>query len=516
MSSAILYIRVSTDEQAEKGYSLRYQEEALLNYCLNNEISILQIYKEDYSAKNFKRPTWLQLMRDLKKKDRAFPILLLFTKWDRFSRNTSDAYSMIKVLREMLVEIQAIEQPIDLSIPENKLILAIYLATPEVENDRRGLEVKKGMRKAQEEGRWMGGIPMGYKSYYTSIGEKLIIPDEPEFSIISYAFKRLAAGGISVNKLYEEVISLGLKCCRANFYRLLHNPVYAGLVKVSSNIEEHRKIVRGQHIGLVSEKIFYEAQNSFRRRAVHHSSGRGYNPRYPLKGFVCCDKCSKTLTASGSKGRSGKIYHYYHCISPCDFRVKESQVNEIFISFIRNLYPLSYYSQLFKKRFMEAFQNRNNNFITSQTKKLKKIDIFLDRQKKIKELLLDGVTDLADYLMMKNDIGDKIRVLGDLISKEQEMQQMKIQDCDSVVELFSHVDLLFFRLGDKGQPRLIAWLFRKGWKWQEGQFTDFLNKPIQLVYGLYTPGKSELDQTLIKEADARIRNLAEIILEELL
>jgi site-specific DNA recombinase len=64
---------------------------------------------------------------------------VLFTKWDRFSRNTGDAYQMISLLRKLGVEPQAIEQPLDISIPENKMMLAFYLAAPEVENDRRTL-----------------------------------------------------------------------------------------------------------------------------------------------------------------------------------------------------------------------------------------------------------------------------------------------------------------------------------------------------------------------------------------
>ncbi len=43
---------------------------------------------------------------------------------------------------------QAIEQPLDLSIPENKMMLAFYLAAPEVENDRGALDVFFGMRWA--------------------------------------------------------------------------------------------------------------------------------------------------------------------------------------------------------------------------------------------------------------------------------------------------------------------------------------------------------------------------------
>jgi DNA invertase Pin-like site-specific DNA recombinase len=78
--------------------------------------------------------------------------LLLFTKWDRFSRNTSEAYQMISKLTKLNISPQAIEQPLDLRVPENKLLLAIYLSTPEVENDRRALNVIYGMRRAIKEG----------------------------------------------------------------------------------------------------------------------------------------------------------------------------------------------------------------------------------------------------------------------------------------------------------------------------------------------------------------------------
>ncbi|WP_461398299.1 hypothetical protein [Flavitalea sp.] len=47
-------------------------------------------------------------------------------------------------MRKLGVERQAIEQPLDLAVPENKLMLAFYLAAPEVENDRRALNVLLG------------------------------------------------------------------------------------------------------------------------------------------------------------------------------------------------------------------------------------------------------------------------------------------------------------------------------------------------------------------------------------
>lgn len=100
---ADLYIRVSTDEQADKGYSQRNQEEMLRKYCINNKIEIRNVVYEDHSAKSFNRPRWKELIQSLKKRKNSVN-LVLFTKWDRFSRNAGDAYQMINVLRRLGVE----------------------------------------------------------------------------------------------------------------------------------------------------------------------------------------------------------------------------------------------------------------------------------------------------------------------------------------------------------------------------------------------------------------------------
>lgn len=154
MKTANLYVRVSTDEQADVGYSQRAQDETLRRFCEINNISIRKVIFEDHSAKTFNRPEWKRLLIDLKKY-KGKSDLVLFTKWDRFSRNAGDAYQMINVLRKLGVEPQAVEQPLDLSVPENKMMLAFYLAAPEVENDRRALNVFHGMRRAKKEGRWI-------------------------------------------------------------------------------------------------------------------------------------------------------------------------------------------------------------------------------------------------------------------------------------------------------------------------------------------------------------------------
>jgi DNA invertase Pin-like site-specific DNA recombinase len=75
MKIADLYIRVSTDEQADKGYSQRDQEERLRKHCNSLNIVIGNVIYEDHSAKTFERPEWKKYMygfrrlRKLKKED---------------------------------------------------------------------------------------------------------------------------------------------------------------------------------------------------------------------------------------------------------------------------------------------------------------------------------------------------------------------------------------------------------------------------------------------------------------
>ena len=187
---ADLYIRVSTDEQAEKGYSQRDQEERLRKYCELKNITIRKIIFEDHSAKTFNRPEWKSLLLDLKSRKGQVD-LVLFIKWDRFSRNAGDAYQMINILRKLGAEPHAIEQPLDLSVPENKMMLAFYLAAPEVENDRRALNTLHGMRRAKKEGRWMGPAPVGYANKITEDGRKYIAQKEPEAGIMKWVFETI-------------------------------------------------------------------------------------------------------------------------------------------------------------------------------------------------------------------------------------------------------------------------------------------------------------------------------------
>jgi len=153
--NVICYKRVSTDEQADRGFSLQHQEIVLIKYCEINNFNIVDIYTEDYSGKSFDRPEWKKII-DYIKKNRGKVDLILCNRWDRFSRNLYDSLTVIKELHKLGVTVNMVEQPLDISSPDNKILLSLYLTMPEVENDKIAMRTAEGSWRARMEGSWTG------------------------------------------------------------------------------------------------------------------------------------------------------------------------------------------------------------------------------------------------------------------------------------------------------------------------------------------------------------------------
>ena len=141
MGNAVLYFRVSTKEQKETGYRLTDQANRLKAYCSIQKINILKIFIEEYSAKDFNRPEFRKMF-DYVKLNKSNVDNILFVKWDRFSQNATESFEMINKFKKMGVTVNSVEQPIDLNIPENKIMLAFYLASREVDNDKRSINAR--------------------------------------------------------------------------------------------------------------------------------------------------------------------------------------------------------------------------------------------------------------------------------------------------------------------------------------------------------------------------------------
>lgn len=415
MKKAILYIRVSTDEQADKGYSQRAQDETLHRYCELNGVKVAKVVYEDHSAKTFERPAWKAMLAGLKKiKDGQVPDVLLFTKWDRFSRNAGDAYQMIAMLKKLGCEPQAIEQPLDLSIPENKMMMAFYLAAPEVENDRRALNVKHGMRRAKKEGRYMGIAPVGYANKSYEDGRKYIAPQEPLAGVMRWAFNEIATGRYPVEQVWRKARRKGLNCCQNNFRNIVRNPVYCGKVIVPAFKDEPEYWTEGQHQPLIPEKLFLKVQGVLKSRAKFRSKMRSPE-QLPLRGLLKCPVCHRMLTGSASKGRNSYFY-YYHCQPGCPVRFKAPAVNGHFFAELSAYELKPFVLPLLKIIIREVFTARNIEAAHLHKLALKQSETLQLRLERARELLLKGDLDGHEYRIIKQSAEQKLTELADTLS----------------------------------------------------------------------------------------------------
>lgn len=395
---AILYVRVSTDEQADKGYSLRHQEETANKYCSFQNIEVVATFIEDHSAKSFERPEFKKLLAQLKARKLSAD-LLLFTKWDRFSRNAGDAYGMISTLNKLGIEPQAIEQPLDLAIPENKIMLAFYLAAPEVENDRRSLNIIVGIRRARKEGRWVGTAPLGYKNMRDDFNKPILVPSD-DAPIIKIAFEELASGSYDIEEVRKKSNERGLKCSRSNFWHLVRNPLYCGKIYIPPYKNEEASFSKGIHTPLVSETLFYEVQDVLNGKRRRLTTKNTVKDELPLRGLLECRKCGGKLSGSASKGNGGR-YFYYHCQKGCNERFKATEANNLFAEELKAITPskstINLLSKLVEKEF--AVNGKDN------TKALKQFQTDIEKNRtridNAQQLMLDGQLDAKDYKQIK-------------------------------------------------------------------------------------------------------------------
>jgi site-specific DNA recombinase len=324
--NAIIYTRVSTDEQAEKGFSLRHQKQLLTTYCLLNQIKVNKHFEEDFSAKNFNRPEWKNLM-DYATKNKKQIDKILFTKWDRFSRNADEARMVIRKLTALGIEVNAVEQPLDLSNPDNKVMLSMYLILPEVENDKISQRTKDGMRRAMKEGCFLAKAPYGYTN--AKVMEKTSIIPNNQAEIVMRAFVEVAKGIDAVEVIRKRLKDeIGLKLQKQQFYYMLRNPVYYGKILVPEFKKEGAELIDGIHEAIINKELFLSVQDVLDgRKKANTKMPSTVNNDFPIKANLICPTCGKQITGSKSKGNGGH-YEYYHCTSKCKVRYKRDQVHE--------------------------------------------------------------------------------------------------------------------------------------------------------------------------------------------
>jgi site-specific DNA recombinase len=457
MKNAVLMARVSSDEQA-RGYSLGIQTDSLNRYCERNALTVVKAYKEDHSAKNFKRPEWKNFLAFLKANKGKVDIVLV-TTWDRFSRNLTDALIEMRKLRALGVEVMAIEQPIDLSIPENKAMLAIFLALPEIDNDRRSMKITEGMRAALKAGRWCRNAPIGYANRRDHDNKPIIVASD-KAPFIRFAFMRILKG----DQQAEIRVKLREKGCdipRTALSKILKNPVYIGKIKVGKTDEEPERVVEGLHDGLVTEQDFNAVQkilgacptqkNRPKRNSIHEN--------LPLRGVLACSVCGGKMTGSGSRSKTGKRHFYYHCNHCNNERFPVGIVNETVEGMMREFRLTKTVKELLKQLLKHSATQTGAQSKISRTKLQKQLLAKQGRLAKLQDMFLDGNVSKTDYESMRARCAEQIQEAQDKLTEIAPNGTQANDQLRTVLKKIGRLDLLYKAGTAREKQRILSSIF---------------------------------------------------------
>jgi len=457
MKTAAIMSRVSSDEQA-KGYSLDVQEDSLIKYCHNHNIKVEYCFREDHSAKTFDRPRYKEF-KNLVASGKLKVDLLLFTTWDRFSRNILESHTVIEWLRKHGITAEAIEQPLDLNIPENLLMLSIYLATPQIDNMRRSIKIKGGIREALKCGRWVRKAPIGYKNSRDEQNKPIIVPSE-KATLVKLAFASIAAN-MEQTKIRLTLEQKGLKLSRSNLSRLLRNPVYIGKIIVPACDDEPAGIVTGLQEPIISESLFYLVQNILNGRVLSKNKAKFHvkRPELPLRGSLLCSTCGNKLTGSASRSKTGDLHFYYHCNHCHKERHRAISVNESVSELMKSLKFKGNCKDLYKMILDDVLHEKDveqKSTFSDGEKKYKEIS---QRLEKLQDKLIDGVVTNDDYLQIKTRYEaekNKIELNLKQFRTDDRSMQIKLNKCYKVL---SQLDELYEKANHDNKKRLVSSIF---------------------------------------------------------
>ncbi|HYD21849.1 MAG TPA: recombinase family protein, partial [Flavipsychrobacter sp.] len=239
MKKAIAYIRISTTDQSN--FSLDSQAEHVTNYCGKQGYELLNIFRDNgQSAKNFDRANWKQLEAFVKQNYRHIDYLIV-AKYDRFSRNMSEALQVIERLEnEYNIVVLSVMEDLKMH-PKSSVFLYVrkqmlLFADNELQVIKE--RTRMGMYQAARQGRYLHAAPFGYKNTRDAQNLPIIVVDEERAFIVKKAFQ-LAVAGMAPEAIRKELQSLGYPGKgKSAIPRLLSNYTYAGMVKVPASYDD--------------------------------------------------------------------------------------------------------------------------------------------------------------------------------------------------------------------------------------------------------------------------------------
>ena len=305
-----IYVRVSTDDQRDNGYSIDSQLRMIKEYCEKNDYDIVDVYNDaGHSGKDLMRPEMQRLLKDIKSKkiDKLIAI-----KVDRLTRNNYDGFWLLNYCEEHDVKIELILEPYDVSTANGEMIFGMNLVFGQRERKEIGARTKRAMEEMALEKIHPGKAPYGYIRNKET-GHLEVEPIEAE--VVKEIFELCKQGNstrsiATIMKDNNAYLKQG-KWKSDRVYKILSNSIYIGVFEYGKYKRKPQDILRVENY---CEPIIDEVTWNTTRNVLVKNKHSNYGEYIHLfSGLVKCTICGEIMSSSESfKYPNGKQKVYYH------------------------------------------------------------------------------------------------------------------------------------------------------------------------------------------------------------
>ena len=324
-----LYARKSTESEERQVMSIDSQIKEMLQIADREGLEIISMKRESHSAKETGcRPVFNEIISEIH--DGKYNSILTWAP-DRISRNAGDLGKIVDLMDAgKLSEIRTFSQTFT-NNPNEKFLLMILGSQAKLENDNRGINVKRGLRTRCEMGLWPGVAPVGYLNQKHIDKKCQVIIDPERAHVIRQMFEKMANDKWSGRKIYHwlrfdlNFHTRGNKpLALSNIYRTLQNPFYYGTFEYprgSGNWYE------AKHEPIIDKALFEKVQEQLKRDNIVRQTRE-----FAFTKLMTCGLCGSGISAEEKykllkDGTSAK-YIYYGCGRSKDRHCKNPYLRE--------------------------------------------------------------------------------------------------------------------------------------------------------------------------------------------
>ncbi len=324
-----LYARKSTESEERQVLSIDSQIKEMLELAEREKLEIVTIKRESHSAKETgTRPVFNEIVEEIKQE--KFNGIMTWAP-DRISRNAGDLGKIVDLMDSgALAEIRTYGQRFS-NNPNEKFLLMILGSQAKLENDNRGINVKRGLRARVEMGLWPGMAPVGYLNQKIMDKKCQIIQDPQRAPIVRQVFEKVAFQQWSGRKIYHWLrFELNFKTIGnhnlsvSNIYRLLTNTLYYGVFEYPRNSGNW---YNGKHEPIISKEVFDKVQEHLKRDNIQRQ-----NHEFAFTKLMTCGLCESMISAEEKykQLKDGTVakYIYYGCGRAKDRHCKNQYMRE--------------------------------------------------------------------------------------------------------------------------------------------------------------------------------------------